>query len=414
MSRGYWGNVVQVSGGAAFGQAIGIVGFLLLTWVYPPSEFGAYASWLSIVMIGSTFSTGALETSLVRDSDGAVRRDAVAKIVWTAFLGALLFAAVCGLGLSRFSGFLPGNRLLVATSIGIAVFALATNIVLQSWAAAEGLFRPLTVLRIAQSSLTMFVPLALSAIGRTSDLLVWGHMLGLVIALMLWLAVFPRAGLPSPRLFSLRAFWVERSRCFTYVLPALLIGTLAANLPQLAINWRFGAEAAGHLALAQRVLGVPLSLVGIAVRDVFKRYASVAYRERGECEREYWSSFAVLAAVALAFGLIMFAFSEPLFVLVFGEEWRFAGQMARWLLAMFVVAIIASPLTYLVYIVQREDFDLYWQSALLLVVGTSLIVLNDIETTLKVFAFSYASMYAVYLFACARFARGHNAGLGTT
>ena len=192
---GYWVNVIQVSGGVIFGQLIGIFGFLLLTWVYRPSEFGVYASWLSIVMIGSTLSTGALETSLVRDSDGAVRRVAAAKVVSTAFLGALLFAAVCGLGLSRFPDFLPGNRLLIAASIGIAVFALATNLVMQSWASAEGSFRPLTLLRIAQSSLTMFVPLALSAIGRTSDMLVWGHTFGLVIAAILWLPVFRRASL---------------------------------------------------------------------------------------------------------------------------------------------------------------------------------------------------------------------------
>lgn len=414
MNRGYWVNVIQVSGGVVLGQLIGIVGFLLLTWVYRPSEFGVYASWLSLVAIGSTLSTGALETSLVRDSDGGVRRNAAAKIVWTALLGAALFAAVCGLGLSRFPDFLPGNRALVAISIGVAVFSLASNMVMQSWAAAEGLFRPLTLLRIAQSSLTMFVPLALSAVGRTSSLLVWGHTLGLIVTLALWLAVFPRAELGSVRPGSLRGFWSERIRCFIYVLPALSIGTLAANLPQLAVNWRFGVEAAGHLALAQRVLGAPLSLIGIAVRDVFKRYASVAFRDRGECVREYWSSFAVLAAVAVAFGLVMYAFSEPLFVLVFGEQWRFAGQMARWLLPMFVMAIVASPLTYLVYIVEREEFDLYWQSVLLPVVGTSLIAFAGIETTLKVFAFSYVAMYAVYVFACARFARGHNAALGTS
>jgi O-antigen/teichoic acid export membrane protein len=327
-------------------------------------------------------------------------------VIWTAFFGALLVAAVCGAGLSRVPDFLPGNRLLIAGSIGVAVFALAANIVLQSWAAAEGLFRPLTVCRIAQSSLIMLFPLALSTIDRTSNLLVLGHTLGLLAALGLWLRVFPRSGLSWTSAGELPAFWIARARCFIYVLPALVIGTLAGNLPQLAVNWRFGAAAAGQLALAQRVLGVPLSLVGIAVRDVFKRFASVAHRERGECAREFWNSFTVLAVIATAFGLVMFPLSEELFVLVFGEAWRMAGQIAHWLLPMFVVAIVASPLTYLVYIVKREDFDLYWQSALLVVVAASLFSFKEIETTLQVFALSYTAMYGVYMFACAQFARG--------
>jgi O-antigen/teichoic acid export membrane protein len=404
-------SVIHVSGGVILGQLIAIFGFLLLTWVYRPPEFGIYASWLAIVTIGSVVSTGALETSLVRDSDGAGRRDSAACMVWTAFLGAALFAALCGLGLVAFPHLLPGNRPATVATIGIAAFAMATILIFQSWAAAEGLFRPLTLLRIAQSSLIMFLPLALSVLGRSSDLLVWGHTTGLLMVIVAWLTVFPRTALAHPNLAGIARLMAERRRCFIYVLPALFIGTLAGNLPQLAVNWRFGQEAAGHLALAQRVLGVPLSLVGVAVRDVFKRYASVAFRARSECAREFWSSFAVLAVVAVGFGLAMLPLSEPLFVLVFGKAWRASGEMARWLLPMFIVGIIASPLTYLVYIVEREDFDLYWQSALLVVAAFTLTSFGGLATTLKTFAASYAAMYVLYIVACARFAGGHNTRL---
>lgn len=406
VGRDYWVSVIQVSGGVVFGQLIGIIGFLFLTWIFLPTAFGAYASWLSIVAVGGVVCTGALETSLVRDGDGAARRAAAASIVWTAFFGATLFGCLCGLGLSQFPDFLPGPRLLVAASIGVGVFALAANIVFQTWAAAEGLFYPLTILRIVQSTLVMLFPLTFSIIDRTSDVLIWGHALGLFAALLAWLTVFPARALRPRSPKGLAVFWALRKRSFTHVLPALMIGALAGNLPQLAVNWRFGAEVGGHFALAQRVLGVPLSLVGIAVRDVFKRYASVAFRERGECAREFWSSFASLAFVAVGFGLVMLAFGELLFVLVFGETWRFAGQIAHWLLVMFVVGIVASPLTYLVYIVQREDFDLYWQSALLLVVGVSFFLFSDLQTTLQVYAFSYAALYLIYILACSRFVRG--------
>lgn len=406
MNRGYWISLVQVSGGVIFGQLVGIIGFLLLTRLFSPAEFGLYASWLSMVAIGSVVCTGALETSLVRESDGVARSDATGHVIWTGVLGSVLFAGFCGLVLSFFPTFLPGNRIIVAASIAIAVFGLAACVVLQSWAAAEGLFRPLTILRIAQSMLIVFIPIVFSFFGRTSDHLIWGHALGLVGSVVAW-SFIARRDMFRPRSpKGLLGFWGVRNRCFIFVLPALLVGALAGNLPQLAINWRFGAEVAGHLALAQRVLGVPLSLIGIAVRDVFKRYASMAYRERHECRREFWSSFLVLGIVGICFGLVMYPLSETLFVLVFGEPWRFAGEISRWLLPMFVVGIVASPLTYIVYIVEREDFDLYWQSALLLVVGASLTAFDSNAVTLKVFAWAYAGMYAVYIFNCARFARG--------
>lgn len=406
MNRSYWISVAQVSGGVVVGQLIGMIGFMLLAWVYRPAEFGNYATWLAISSVGSVAGTGAIETSLVRDEDGAPRSEAAAKIIGTAIIGAALTTLGCLITLILMPWVLPGDKALAALAIGAGVFGISGNVVYQSWAAAEGRFKALTLMRIAQSSLIMFTPLLLSVFGRTSHHLIWGHILGLVASQLIWLSIFPTDTFGRIRFHVLLSFWRERARCFKIVLPALLIGSLAGNLPQLVVNARFGADAAGFLALAQRVLGVPLSVVGMAVRDVFKRHASVAFRSRGECVREFWNTFLVLAAVAVAFVLVMLPLSEVLFVLVFGEVWRFAGIVASWLLVMFAIGIVASPLTYLVFIAGREEFDLFWQTTLLIVIAISLFAFGDLETTLKVFAWTYSTMYVLFIIACARFARG--------
>jgi O-antigen/teichoic acid export membrane protein len=403
---GYWMSMIQVSGGVVLGQLIGIIGFLCLTRLYLPAAFGAYASWLSVVLIGAVLCTGALETTLVRDGDGLARRDAAARVLWTALLGSVAFGCLSGLTLSVFPDVMPGNRLLVAASISIGVFALAASTVFQSWAVAEGLFYPSAFLRVTQSALVVAFPLALAFFGRSPGFLIWGHAFGLAATIAAWLAVFPSAALRPPALADLAAFWTARRRCLIYVLPALMIGSLAGNLPQLAVNWRFGAEMAGHLALAQRVLGLPLSLAGAAIGDVFRRYAAVAFRERGECIREFRSALASLAFVAAAFAAVMVPFGQSLFVFVFGETWRFAGQIADWMIPMYAIGIAASPLSYLVYIVQREDFDLLWQCVLLAVVAVTCLLFATLETTLSAYAMLYAAMYGVYILACSRFAHG--------
>lgn len=410
MNREYWSNVARVSGGVIAGQAIGILGYLFLTWLFQPKDFGTYASWLAVVAIGSIFSTGALETSLVRDSDGASRRDAAAKIVGVAVAGSILYGLCCGVALGIAPRLLEGDRLLLGLSIPIATFAMACGAVLQSWAAAEGLFVALTKMRVVQSTLIMLLPLLFSLSGRSAAHLIIGHMLGLVVANLAWFRVFDTDGLYWGNLWCWKGLLRQRRRCFIYVLPALMVGALVGNLPQLFVNSRFGSVAAGHLALAQRVMGVPLSLVGVAVRDVFKRYAGVAYRDRGNCEKEFWNSFLVLSVISICFGSVMLLFGEQLFVLVFGENWREAGRVAVWLMPLFAVGLVASPLTYLIYIVQREDFDVYWQSALLAMVTLVLSLSNDLESMIKTYAACYTLMYVLYLYSCARFARGERAG----
>jgi O-antigen/teichoic acid export membrane protein len=406
VSSGYWINVIRVSGGVVAGQAIGIAGYFALTRLFSPTAFGTYASWLAIVMIGSVVCTGALETSLVRDSDGAKRGEAAMRILGFTAVCAVAFGVGCAVFFSFFPAFFDLHWMLLGGSFGIAVAATATGTVLQSWAAAEGYFKSLTRMRIVQSGLIMLVPLGLSISGRDSGQLILGHTLGLFVAAIIWISVFARQGVEWRHLWRWGGFLRDRRRCFIYVLPGLLIGVLVGNLPQLFVKWRFGSAQAGHLALAMRVLGVPLSLVGVAVRDVFKRYAGVAYRDRGDCAKEFWSSLFALTFVSGLFAVVMLTIGERLFVLVFGEAWREAGRMAVWLTPMFVVGLVASPLTYLVYIVEREDFDLYWQTTLLFVVLIVFAVADEVEPLLKLYSFAYAAMYVVYLASCARFARG--------
>jgi O-antigen/teichoic acid export membrane protein len=406
LTKQYWNKVAQVSGGTILGQILSIVGYLMLTKLFTPAVFGVYALWLSIVMIGAAVCAGALETSLVRECDGESRSVAAVYVLWSALLGAFLVCLACGVVLTLRPEFIPGDRLLTAASLFVGMLALASLGTFQCWAAAEGQFRFLTLLRIAQSTLITGVPLGLSFFSRSSETLIWGHAAGLCLALCCWGAAFPMRAFQFVGIGDLIRFWKERSRCFKFVLPAHAIGTLAGNLPQLVINWRFGSEAGGYLALAQRVLGLPLSLVGNAVRDVFKRYASVAYRDTGNCSLVFRNSFFVLSAVALTFGVVMFSLSTTLFVLVFGEQWRSAGVIATWLLPLFVMGVVTSPLTYIVYIVEREDFDLVWQGVLLCVTGACLILFSNLQATLVAYAWTYAIMYIIYLTACDRFARG--------
>ena len=403
MSTDYWKNVFQVSTGVVLGQIIGILGYILLTWTFAPQEFGVYITWLALVAFGAVVCTGALETSLVQEEDGRPRHNAALMMLVSASLGTTLYSICCLAVLSCFPSLLVGDPGYLTASIALSAFCLGGNSIFQSWAASEGHFKSLTVMRIVQSLSITLTPLMLGQWRATSAQLICGHALGLLLALLFWIVIFKPDRI---NLAVLPDFWRARKRCFVYVLPAHVVGACIGNLPQLAVSSGFGYAAAGHMALAQRVLGTPLSLVGVAVRDVFKRHASVAFRERGECQREFWNSFLILGVIAIAFAIVTLFGSEYFFVTVFGEQWRMSSTIANWLLPMFAIGIVASPLTYLVYIVRREDFDFYWQSILLGLVLTCFMAIDDLSTTLRTYAFVYALMYCLYLLACAHFASG--------
>ena len=191
-----------------------------------------------------------------------------------------------------------------------------------------------------------------------------------------------------------------------FALPADAINAASGQLPLLLIAGRFGAETSGLFALTIRVLGAPIGLLGAAVLDVFKRSASCSYRDKGHCKNEYVRTFWVLlvGGVLLALGVNLVA--ERLFVVAFGEPWRQAGVIAIWLMPMFALRFVASPLSYVFYIAGKQQVDLVWQCALLAVTIASFMLTSSFEDAIKLYAAGYGLLYVVYALLSYHYSKG--------
>ena len=250
--------------------------------------------------------------------------------------------------------------------------------------------------------------LAPSALG-----LALGHALGVLLGVVAAACMMPlslRAFLPWVGFRKkLRAFWIQHRRFPLFALPADFINTAAGQLPLFFITSKFGSEASGFYALAVRILGGPISLLGTAVLDVFKRSAATSYRELGHCRDDYLRTFRVLAVlgVVLALGVILVA--EPLFAWAFGETWRQAGVIAVWLMPMFALRFVASPLSYVFYIAGVQRVDLAWQCGLLCITVLAFMGGLEFESSVKAYAAGYAGMYVIYLLLSYRYSQGRRA-----
>ena len=109
----------------------------------------------------------------------------------------------------------------------------------------------------------------------------------------------------------------------------------------------------------------------------------------------------------LALGVMLVA--EPLFAWAFGETWRQAGVIAVWLMPMFALRFVASPLSYVFYIAGGQRVDLVWQCGLLAMTLFVFLAGFDFESTVKAYAAGYAGMYVVYLFLSYRYSKGVSA-----
>ena len=149
--------------------------------------------------------------------------------------------------------------------------------------------------------------------------------------------------------------------------------------------------------------------LAMSVLDVFRERAAREFRERGNCVAAFGATFRALAVLGIVPFFLLFLYSPGLFALVFGEEWREAGEYARLLVPMFFLRFLVSPLSYVLYVAEKQSYDLLWQIALL--VGTLTAIwagaqLGDARLAVALFSGSYSGLYLVYLWLSYHFARG--------
>lgn len=401
----YWRAVALVLSGTVLAQTIPLLGSLLIARIFAPAEFGIFTAWLGIAAIVGVFVTCRFEMALALEPDGEPRvRAAMATVATT--IGMIALVALLGVPAYLLFGYLlpPLPPLLLFLFVP-ALVALSGSQIWQAWAAAEGLFRALSTMRIVQAAAITGLQIGAGLVAPGADTLAAAHVVGVatgVAVMMFWLPPRPLTG----GLAAIRSFWARYRKFPYFALPADTVNTTAAQLPLAIIAGRFGPEAAGFVALAFRTLGAPISLMGSAVLDVFKRRASTAWRDRGDCRAEYLQTFRVLAVGSVLATVMFFFAGEELFVLAFGERWRGAGEAAVILLPLFALRFVASPLSFVFYVAEKQQVDLVWQVCLLATTLAALLLPQDYRDALLGYALGYALLYIVYLVLSYRFSMG--------
>lgn len=280
-----------------------------------------------------------------------------------------------------------------------------------SWFVADGDYKSVSLSRILQALMVTGSQILIGFISPSADSLMLGHAFGLIVTLLISLkikTITPINLAPALSPFNqLMKFWTSNKKFIAYSLPADLLSVATSCIPLFLIIHYYGPAEGGLFALVMRILGGPISLAGTAVLDVFKRNASVALREIGHCRYVYLTTFKLLFGMSLLMIAIVVPFSEIFFEIAYGKAWKNAGIVALWLLPLFVAKFIASPLSYVFYIVGAQRIDLIWQSILLLFTLLVFFMTSSFEHAVQAYSIGYALMYVLYAVITYRLSQGY-------
>lgn len=405
----FWRNVSIVMLGTLMYQALPLAVLPLITRVLEPAAMGSYFTWLSAVVLAAVLMSFRLDMAIFQAED----RECADTLLSAAFCGALVLSlSLLVLGLCLY---LPEGVSFVTVispihfvSFVVASFSLGVNLVVNALYAREAQFKTQAKWKMVFGGLIAFLQVLLALSLESADGLIIAHAVAALIitTLMLRDCGFTVVGAFSRVRRGAALSVVGKYRRFPVLsLPAALVNTAAQHLPIFLIGAKHSAASSGFYGLTYRSLAAPVGLVGGSITSVFREEVSRSYRDGLGCIDAYHRTLRALVLMGGVPFLVIGLAGESIFSIVFGSEWGYSGRLAQYLAPLFYIKFVASPLSYMFFVANRQAFDLIWQCGLLVVAGLVFVFIDDIEWAVIAFSVLTSLLYLGNLYYSWRLAR---------
>ena len=180
--------------------------------------------------------------------------------------------------------------------------------------------------------------------------------------------------------------------------PMVFANTLSNELPVFFLATYFSSETLGYFLLANRLIVIPMNLIGTAINKVYFQKASETFNEN---KKNLFALYINTTKKLILLGmppLFMFYFSSDFIVdLIFGDKWVVTGQMMKIVAITAFFKFITSPIGTSFTIINKQDIAFYL--TFLSLVLRFFIMLNfhySISSLFWAFTISSAIYYIVY------------------
>lgn len=407
MKSNFGRNIITILTGASIAQAIPLAISPILTRLYTPEDFGLFAVYMAIASIIGVAATGRYELAIMlpkKDEDAyhIVYLSFLITSVLSLFLLAIVF--LFNNYISEKIGRPDISKWLYL--IPFSVFVTGLYNTFNYWHNRNKRYRIIAVNRTIQSGSTSINQLIIGYLSNFNGLIL-GGLLGQASALFFLIkkSSFPNG---SKYCFNIKKITVIAKKYKKFPIldvPTALINLIANQAPNLLLASLFSSSVSGFYYLTQRVLQAPITLISGSVLDVFKQRASNDYKLYGNCRDIYKKTFLLLLIMALPPSIILVIWVEDIFELVFGSDWRVAGEYAQILIPALFLRFIVNPLSFVIYIADKQHINLIGMSFLCCSILMSLFVADSPSVAVTMVSASFCLTYLFYFYFSARIAQ---------
>ena len=395
-------NVLTLMTGTTIAQAIPIAISPILTRIYTPEDFGLLALFVAITSIFGSIANGRYELAIMlpKKDEDAINIFALGFII-TSFISLLLLVLVIVFN-DYFTKLLNNDEIrLWLYFVPITVFFTGIYNILNYFNNRKKYYKDIANATIIKSIITAVIQLSVGFLKGGVSGLISGQLVSQMFANMRLFKNIVKDKILISKISKVKIIALaKRYKDFPkFSMWAILANTLSLHLTNILISSFYSVATLGFYSLVQKVLGVPSSLIGSSIGQVFFQEATKEKQETGKAIKTFNKTVKKLVIVGLpSFGLFYFIV-EDLFAFVFGEEWRIAGVYAQIVVPLFFIRFVVASVTVTNSIFEKQKISLFWQLSLLcfsiLVIYISNLMQLNFISFLKIFTIVSVVHYIV-------------------
>lgn len=347
-------NVSKIFSGLFIVQVINILFALLLPYIYIPEDFALFGIFISTTLILFEVINLRLDQALMIPQDDEESIFIYKKSIRFAIGISLVILLI--LGLLFFTKLISTDQIQL---LWIPLSLLLQGIIqptmtFQNRTQQYSMMNIMRILQVIVTGVISCIPLVFET---EKIFLIEGFVAGQFSVILLAAPIISKNlfSTPTKNAYSLQPYWNFPK----YGAISSLCNNLSRNSIVYVLSAFFTPQIVGLYTFTNRLVQAPLGMITSSVGQIFFREVSqcTSSEQVKHLTQKVEKSLTLLAILPV---IIALGFGPAIFALLFGEEWRAAGEIARYLAIWYGTTLIVTPLSMLIDVKGRLKWEMYY------------------------------------------------------
>ncbi|MCF6242165.1 MAG: oligosaccharide flippase family protein [Bacteroidales bacterium] len=396
-------NTLVLASGTITAQLIPLVMQPVLKRIYTPEDFGVFEVYYRILSILAAIITLKYELGIVQQKNKKHAETLFILTVINGFIITIILSILYSLFSDKILYILkiPGKFYYIFYILFLSAFFFALSTSSNYLLLRKEKFKIITISKIIRRIAEGIVQ-SFSLIKHIPYLLFIGDLIGNISYVINSIKNYHFKKEEIKNILNLKRITLSYRNNFHLakynVLPNLLNAFVLSSLTFLTLS-NFAINTVGYLELALKILLIPSSMVSVAVGQGLLQKVSANKNRNKSVKHDLLIVITGLTVIAIIFTLLIVLFAEPVFKILFGNEWIQSAYYAKTLVVYISVAFIFSPMGQVLIAFEKFKTNAVWQIIrFIFILSLFFIKYTNITNLLIIFSITNIVFYFIYGF----------------